>query len=301
MAACTVSFTEDPAAFLERAGAWLARDPVTSTVVSTVAQRMAAAADRGDPPPEAPYGWFAVVTDDVGAVVGTAMRTAPFAPYPLYVLDLPEAGATALADALVDRGEQVGGANGVRPATDTVAARIAERTAASVRLDRHTRLFELGDLVEPRTIPPGRLRPVRLDEAPLATEWYRLFHRDADEQAGREPTHESRTETWTVAQMEDRIRDGVVWFWVDDGDRPVHVTGANPPAYGTARIGPVFTPREHRGRGYASAAVAEVSRILRDQGCRVLLFTDQANPTSNRIYPALGYRPVADMVELLVG
>ena len=90
-------------------------------------------------------------------------------------------------------------------------------------------------------------------------------------------------------------------FRSDDGDAPRHLTGANPPAYGVARIGPVFTPKEHRGRGYASAAVAEVSRQLQAEGSRVTLFTDQANPTSNRIYVALGFEPVVDMVDLTIG
>ena len=43
-----------------------------------------------------------------------------------------------------------------------------------------------------------------------------------------------------------------------------------------------------------------MSRHFLDQGARVCLFTDQANPTSNKIYEALGYRPVVDMVNLLI-
>jgi predicted GNAT family acetyltransferase len=80
----------------------------------------------------------------------------------------------------------------------------------------------------------------------------------------------------------------------------VHLTSATVPAYGVSRIGPVFTPREHRGRGYAGAAVALVSRRLRDEGVRVCLFTDQANPTSNALYERLGYRPLVDMAEVVV-
>ena len=49
-----------------------------------------------------------------------------------------------------------------------------------------------------------------------------------------------------------------------------------------------------------SAAVAEVSRRLRADGARVCLFTDQANPTSNRIYQAIGFVPVVDMANLVV-
>ena len=47
--------------------------------------------------------------------------------------------------------------------------------------------------------------------------------------------------------------------------------------------------------------MAEVSQRFVEQGVRCCLFTDQANPTSNRIYEALGYRPVTDMVNLVIG
>ena len=46
--------------------------------------------------------------------------------------------------------------------------------------------------------------------------------------------------------------------------------------------------------------MAEVSARLLAQGARVCLFTDQANPTSNKIYLALGYRPVVDMANLVI-
>ena len=42
-----------------------------------------------------------------------------------------------------------------------------------------------------------------------------------------------------------------------------------------------------------------MSRLLRDSGTRVCLFTDQANPTSNKIYAAIGYEPVVDMANLV--
>ncbi len=35
-------------------------------------------------------------------------------------------------------------------------------------------------------------------------------------------------------------------------------------------------------------------------GERACLFTDQANPTSNKIYEAIGYRRVVDMANLRV-
>jgi predicted GNAT family acetyltransferase len=78
------------------------------------------------------------------------------------------------------------------------------------------------------------------------------------------------------------------------------MTGQTSPSFGVARVGPVYTPREHRGNGYAGAAVAGVSRRLVADGVRVCLFTDLANPASNRIYQRLGFRPVVDMANLVV-
>ncbi|PWN01601.1 GNAT family N-acetyltransferase [Nocardioides silvaticus] len=290
-----VGFEEDPARFLERAGAHLAADPVVSTVVASIAQRMARASPNML---AAPYSWFAVVTGPDGAIAGAAMRTAPFVPYPPYLLAMPDGAARALADAVLDREEEVRGVNGALPASRVFADRVAERCGGSVEVTMHTRLFELGTLVDPRPVR-GRLRPAYDDEAPLALEWFRRFHQDADEQAGH-TDHPDRGETTSMDDVRDRIRRGRLWMWVDESDTPRHLTGANPPAFGVARIGPVFTPKEERGRGYASAAVAEVSRLLQAEGARVTLFTDQANPTSNRIYTALGFEPVVDMVELSI-
>lgn len=62
------------------------------------------------------------------------------------------------------------------------------------------------------------------------------------------------------------------------------------------RIGPVYTPPEHRGAGYASNLVAAASQRQLDAGRSfVFLFTDLANLTSNHVYEALGFEPVSDI------
>ena len=61
------------------------------------------------------------------------------------------------------------------------------------------------------------------------------------------------------------------------------------------RINRVYTPPEFRGRGYASNLVASLSRHLLDSGRKFcFLFTELANPTSNKIYQQIGYHPVSD-------
>ena len=63
---------------------------------------------------------------------------------------------------------------------------------------------------------------------------------------------------------------------------------------GVARIGPVYTPPDRRGRGYGSALVGAVSAAVRARGTRCILYTDLGNPTANSVYRRLGYRAVAE-------
>ena len=288
----------DPGAFLAAASEHLAADPVLNTVVATVTERTRDEIAAGVPQDDSHPRWWVVARHGSGAVAGVAMRTAPFNPHPLFVLPMPDGAACALARILHERGEEATGVNGALPAARVCAEEIARLTGGTVEVGQHTRLFELGDLVSPPD-PPGGLRRAVPDDVELALEWFEAFGRDADEQAGREPgsMHEAAEDLET---MRRRIEGGRIWFWVDEHGERVHLTGANAPSFGVARIGPVFTPGGQRGRGYASAAVAEVTRQILADGSRACLFTDQANPTSNKIYEALGYRPVVDMANLRV-
>jgi hypothetical protein len=272
------------------AGEYLAADPVVNTVVSTVAHRHGAA-------PPGPV-WWLVVRDASGAVAGAGMRCARFAPHPPFLLPMPGAAAVALARVLHERGEEVLAVNGALPAVRAFADELARLGGGRVEVSRHTRLHELGDLVPPAPAP-GRLVAATEDDLDLVAAWFEAFTGDADEQAGR-PRGSSAPELPDPADLRRRLRDGLLWLWVDASGRPVHLTGVNPPAFGVARLGPVYTPPAERGRGWAGNAVAEVSRRIRAGGARACLFTDQANPTSNKLYAALGYRPVVDMANLVI-
>jgi predicted GNAT family acetyltransferase len=216
----------------------------------------------------------------------------------MFVLSMPDAAAIALARAVHARGEEVGGVNGSLPAVDVCARELARLQGGTIEVAQHTRLFELGELAVPVGVP-GRLRAAVRDDLDLAVAWVDRFMADADEQAGREPDAHGR-EALPPEDLLARIDRGCYWFWYDEAGERVSMVGANPPAYGVARIGPVYTPPAQRRRGYAGAATAEVSRILRDTGARVCLYTDQSNPTSNGIYQAIGYRAVEDQANLRI-
>ena len=211
---------------------------------------------------------------------------------------MPDEAAVALAHALHERGEEVLAVNGALPAVELCAAELARLGGGRVEVTQHTRLHELGELAWPPPVPGGLVAATE-DDVELVTEWFAAFMGDADEQAGR-PRGASAHEAPDRAELLRRSApDGCGSGSTRPGE-PVHLTGANPPSFGVARVGPVYTPPAQRGRGWASNAVAEVSRRIQAEGARVCLFTDQANPTSNKIYAALGYRPVVDMANLVI-
>jgi predicted GNAT family acetyltransferase len=94
---------------------------------------------------------------------------------------------------------------------------------------------------------------------------------------------------------EQRVAAGEVYLWCDPEPRSM-AGSARPTAHGVA-VNAVYTPREWRGRGYATACVAEISRRMLASGFDFcVLYTDLANPTSNAIYTRIGYRPVRDFL-----
>jgi predicted GNAT family acetyltransferase len=165
-----------------------------------------------------------------------------------------------------------------------------DRTGAGVSVNRHSRLYRLAELRPPEPMPPGRARVGSAADRNLLVTWFRAF---ADDLGARDLLPEQ--------QVDDRLRYGGLTLWEVDGT-PVSLAGISRTVIGTARVSPVYTPSDLRGRGYGAAATAAVSRAALDAGAaEVLLFTDLANPTSNALYQRLGYVPVTDRIALDFG
>lgn len=298
----TLEFFDGPSEFLLAAEEVLAAEPVLGSVIASVTTRTSrelAAGHDSWAEVDAPFRrWWLVVRDASGRVVSAAMRTAPFTPHPTFALPMPDPVARALASALHERGELLGGANGALPGAEALARETARLTGGEVVVRKASRLWEATS-VEVPPAPEGRLRPATEDDAGLVLRWFRAFHAEADEQAGREPDPLSGEHN-TIDSVLVRIREGVEWLWELPDGTVAHLSGCGLPSFGVSRIGPVFTPKEFRGHGIASHVVGELTRRGLDAGHRVCLFTDTANPTSNKIYAGLGYRPVAEMADHLV-
>ncbi|MYQ36862.1 Predicted acetyltransferase [Streptomyces sp. LamerLS-316] len=263
----TWTFTDDVGRFLDAAGASLAARPAENTLLLTVTATLRASGPHayGTEPPV--LGWWRGAD---GEVAGALVRTPPFLPI-LGTVD-PEA-LGPLADALA-----LPGINADRDTARALAARWPRH-----RVDEEHRLYRLGTLVPPSPAPAGAPRTATAADRALLVGWIRAF----GEQTGQSGDRAERI-------VDDRTAHGGLTLWEADGV-PVSLAGVSRRVAGTVRVANVYTPPEHRGRGYAAAVTAEVSRVAREDGAReVLLFTDLANPTSNGVYRRIGYEAVSD-------
>jgi GNAT superfamily N-acetyltransferase len=282
-----VSFFDDGAPFLAEAEGFLATDPLTYSVVATTAQR----GRRPNDPADKPF-WFAILREE-DEIVAVAMRTHPDAPYAGFAPGMPVAAVDALTRALAERGERVAAWNGNLESARALC--VASGAVGRLEVAMHLRMFEAHRVIWP-TRPAGSLRQATEADEAVIVEFLRGFNRDAELQGGREPNP-----LWApnLDDLRSAVRRRGMWLW-EVGGVPVHLTGVNRPMFGVARIGPVFTPADHRGHGYASWIVAELTQQVLDAGARPCLYTDQANPVSSLVYERIGYEPVHDEGNVVV-
>ena len=267
-------------AYLANAGAFLEAREAEHNLIFGISSQV-----QADPAQYASAPYLAAVFDG-SRIVGAALRTPPWR-LVLSVMDHPSA-ADALAADLA--GEALPGAVGPAESTATFAAAWQARTGATPRLSRHERSYRLRSVVPPKPAPGFMVRAQSEHREVLAA-WYQAFEEEANA-AGPGPTdYFAGADRWL------RGLGRTPYLWIDDG-RPVSLAGAGGMTPHGIRVGPVYTPPELRGRGYASNLVAGVSQLQLDAGRTFLfLFTDLANPTANHIYQAIGYEPVIDIDE----
>jgi GNAT superfamily N-acetyltransferase len=268
---------DDPVEFLDAAGPLLLEDEARHSLLIGIAGTL-----RDHPSYYPDFGlWLA---EDGSTVVGVALRTPPHN----LVLARPrsKAGLAALASGIVD---DLPGVVGALPEVDTFASAWSAKSDRRMRKVRGQGIFQL-DRVIPVTDVPGRIRDAGASDRALLLDWWKAFSAEAlGEDAVRDPPERA---------IDHRLAtdDAGLVLWDDDG--PVSFAAFGNPTPNGIRIGPVYTPPVNRRRGYASALSAALSeRLLEGRGF-CFLFTDLANPTSNKIYEQIGYRRVCEAAEI---
>ena len=93
----------------------------------------------------------------------------------------------------------------------------------------------------------------------------------------------------------DMAESGDYYVWMVDG-KPVSMASTSRSVPGGKCVTAVYTPPKFRGKGYSSACVAEVTKIvLQDKWA--FLYVDLSNPIANHIYEKLGFERMHEFVE----
>jgi hypothetical protein len=268
-------------AFLERAWSWLMRDEVENNVILGLAAAMAQGALAAKEPP---YLATAVAGGDV---VACGVRTPP------YKLVVTRGAAEAIAALAADAAAaypDLPGVGGPEPAAGAFARAFAACRGTAVRAGKRERIHAVLAVDMPPRPAPGALRAARETELDLLVAWAAGFLREANPLEPSDPAEVVRR----------AFGYGGLFVWDDGGPVSMAAFGGKTP--NGIRVNLVYTPPALRSRGYATAAVATLTRRLLEDGNRYCcLYTDLANPISNRIYHGIGYRPVCDVGEYWLG
>ena len=258
--------TTDTTEIIGRLDKAIIADPVRNTMFATVRATLRAAGDGGWS--AAQNGALAARSSAAHPVAITTGWSEP-AVLGKALVDLP---SIAGIGGPVDTVEQLVELLGRMPVTRTVE-----------------RLYRLTELAVPTDVV-GTARPATEWDTDLVAGWLEPY---LLETFGAVPAgHDS------AKQAAAAIGYSRTWLWLAASGEPVSMAARRPPAAGVSRIGPVYTPPEHRGHGYGSAVTARAAFDILDSGAVPVLYADRGNPTSNKIYQAIGFRPVTDRLSV---
>lgn len=145
--------------------------------------------------------------------------------------------------------------------------------------------LDLADLKIPTQYDDARHKivPARDIGAALLTDWITAYDIEA---LGAEKG--SQLEKSVSTDVENTIKGDNRWALLDNGT-PVALCGFNAELPDIVQIGPVWTPPEHRGNGYARLVLAlSLAQAQKERGIRKsILFTD--TPAAIKAYESIGF------------
>ena len=232
-------------------------------------------------PEEEQKAWLLSLHDETG--IQSVVAQTP--PYPMIIYTSNPGNSniySSLVAYLQENKHTIPGVIGPAEQAEKLATVWNEKTGTSIRKSARQMAFRL-DAVQNIKVSEGHFRAAVESDLPLLQEWTVAFIKEAF------PTEDpGRGKKIALQKWENKE-----WF-VWENKEVVSISAIARPTRHGITLNYVYTPTASRGHGYASSCVAALSQRMLEKYDFCTLFTDMDNPTSNKIYQNIGYKPLKE-------
>ncbi|SET75836.1 hypothetical protein SAMN05216389_12531 [Oceanobacillus limi] len=202
------------------------------------------------------------------------------------VTGINEAVIDSILDFFHQEGVEVPSVVGPTDVTKAFVQGWTRRSGKAAQLEMNQFIYQL-DHVNVTPQKNGNLIEATGEHRSLIAKWFYRFGQEANMYITR-----LKAENMAISYIENRS----IYLWVVDG-KPVSMANNSRKSKNGVTINSVFTPNKFKRNGYATSTVASLSSKLLNDGFKFCnLYTDAANPTSNRIYRRIGFYEVGTSI-----
>ncbi|TGB02681.1 GNAT family N-acetyltransferase [Halobacillus salinus] len=241
---------------------------------------------RGMDQEESSLAPYLLYIKEAGKTTCMTMRTPPHLWILPSISTASKAGIEHLVQYLLDHEYDIPGVLGEEQAVEWFIEACHSKGNLEPNLHMRQGIYKLEKLATPPDREGNFVRAEKSDLA-LAKKWFLQYGKEVGEAHIEEQASDLAT---------DMIEKEKMFFWTVNGI-PVSMACRARETLNGATINAVFTPDEHKRKGYGSLVTYHLSKYLLEKGFLFCsLYTDMDNATSNSIYQKIGYRWVGNSI-----
>ena len=225
-------------------------------------------------------------------IVLVSLRTPPYNQIISYTEN--QSSIPVLIDFLIENGVDIPGILGFKDGALLFADIWTKKLKKAKVLNMNERIYKL-DEVNPQTLGDNQFELATEENIDLLINYAQKFNHEVF--ANLPNNQVERHQKQIVQIMQNWVSEKVVYV-LKINNRIVSIAKASRDTPNGKAINLVYTPPKFRRKGYATEIVAKLCQSILNEGKKYcFLFTDLANPTSNKIYMNIGFKPILDVDE----
>ncbi|MHA1969510.1 MAG: GNAT family N-acetyltransferase, partial [Candidatus Hodarchaeales archaeon] len=226
------------------------------------------------------------------SIILVSIRTPPFGQIISYTEK--KSSIPVLIDIIIENGVDLPGVLGFKEGSQYFAEIWTEKTGKTQILNMNERIYRL-EKVNPQTLGNMQFGVSTAEDSDLLVNYAKEFIQDVYADTTQEQLE--RNQKLIAKRMKKWASEGSV-YTLKSNNTIVSIARASRDTPNGRAINLVYTSPKYRRMGYATELVARLCQSILNEGKKFcVLFTDLANPTSNKIYMNIGFIPILDVDE----